>query len=229
MENVRLEQLIKQRTKELEEEKNISENLLLNILPESIAVRLKNGESNIADSFQEVSVLFADIVGFTKLSQSVTAWELVIKLNDLFSRFDRISLSLGVEKIKTIGDCYMAVCGLPSIREDHAERIVELAKQMLKEISQFNQKYNMDLSVRIGINTGEVVAGVIGEHKFIYDLWGDTVNTASRMESNGIPGQIHVTETTMKKLKDKFSFDSRGEIEIKGKGIMKTYILKIDS
>lgn len=226
MENIKLEKLIKQRTKELRKEKENSENLLLNILPESIADRLKNGESNIADSFKEVTVLFADIVGFTKLSQTISAWELVVKLNDLFSSFDKISINLGVEKIKTIGDCYMAVCGLPKIRENHAELIVELAKQMLVEISKFNKKYDMDLSIRIGINTGEVVAGVIGEHKYIYDLWGDTVNTASRMESNGVPGQIHITESTMNKLKNKYSFHSRGEMSIKGKGQMKTYLLQ---
>ena len=225
-ENIKLENLVKLRTKELHDEKEVSENLLLNILPKDIADRLKSGESKIADSFNEVTILFADIVGFTKLSQTVTPAELVSKLNDLFSRFDKISMELKVEKIKTIGDCYMAVAGLPQIQPNHAELIIAFATRMQEEIQDFNKLQNSNLSMRIGINTGEVVAGVIGEHKFIYDLWGDAVNTASRMESSGLPGKIQVTESTYKKLKNKFKFESRGEIEVKGKGNMKVYILK---
>lgn len=225
-ENIKLEKLVQQRTKELFEEKETSERLLLNILPKNIAERLKNGESTIADSFVEVTVLFADIVGFTKLSQTVTPWELVAKLNDLFSRFDKISIDMNVEKIKTIGDCYMAVAGLPIVRKDHAFQMIEMAKQMLSAIDEFNLLYNTNLSMRIGMNTGEVVAGVIGTHKFIYDLWGDAVNTASRMESHGVPGRIHVTDSTYKILKDKYEFEPRGTLEIKGKGMMNTYLLK---
>ncbi|MBP9888844.1 MAG: hypothetical protein KBF93_21300 [Leptospiraceae bacterium] len=225
-ENIKLENLVKIRTKELRDEKDVSERLLLNILPKDIAERLKGGESKIADSFSEATILFADIVGFTKLSQTVTPSELVSKLNDLFSRFDRISMELKVEKIKTIGDCYMAVAGLPQIQPNHAELVIELGIRMLSEIEDFNQSQGSNLSMRIGINTGEVVAGVIGEHKFIYDLWGDAVNTASRMESSGLAGKIQVTEFTYKKLKHKFKFVSRGEIEVKGKGNMKVYILK---
>ena len=224
-ENLKLEALVQIRTKELFAEKETSERLLLNILPKNIAERLKNGESNIADSFAQVTVLFADIVGFTKLSQTVNPWELVSKLNDLFSRFDKISVDLKVEKIKTIGDCYMVVAGLPEITTDHASIMIEVAKQMLSAIDDFNKMYQTTLAIRIGINTGEVVAGVIGTHKFIYDLWGDSVNTASRMESHGVPGRIHVTESTYNLVKDKYQFESRGIIEIKGKGNMETYLL----
>jgi adenylate cyclase len=224
-ENIKLEALVQIRTKELFAEKETSERLLLNILPKNIAERLKNGESNIADSFAQVTILFADIVGFTKLSQTVNPWELVSKLNDLFSRFDKISVDLKVEKIKTIGDCYMVVAGLPEITSDHASTMIEVAKQMLSAIEDFNKTYQTTLAIRIGINTGEVVAGVIGTHKFIYDLWGDSVNTASRMESHGVPGRIHVTESTYKMVKDKYQFESRGVMEIKGKGKMETYLL----
>jgi class 3 adenylate cyclase/ligand-binding sensor domain-containing protein len=226
-ENLKLEVQVQQRTKELFAEKETSEKLLLNILPKNIAERLKNGESNIADSFAQVTVLFADIVGFTKLSQTISPAELVSRLNDLFSRFDKISLDLKIEKIKTIGDCYMAVAGLPEIRQDHATLMIEVAKRMLSAIEDFNQEHNTTLAIRIGINTGEVVAGVIGTHKFIYDLWGDSVNTASRMESHGVPGRIHVTASTYNALKDKYQFESRGVMEIKGKGKMETYLLTI--
>ncbi len=224
-ENLKLEELVKQRTKELFAEKETSERLLLNILPKNIAERLKNGESNIADSFAQVTVLFADIVGFTKLSQTIAPAELVSRLNDLFSRFDKISLDLKIEKIKTIGDCYMAVAGLPEIRKDHASLMIEVAKRMLTAIDDFNKVHETSLAIRIGINTGEVVAGVIGTHKFIYDLWGDSVNTASRMESHGVPGKIHVTQSTYNLLKDQYQFESRGVMEIKGKGKMETYLL----
>lgn len=224
-ENLKLEAQVQQRTKELFAEKETSEKLLLNILPKNIAERLKNGESNIADSFAQVTVLFADLVGFTKLSQTISPAELVFRLNDLFSRFDKISLDLKIEKIKTIGDCYMAVAGLPEIRKDHASLMIEVAKLMLAAVDDFNREHNTTLAIRIGINTGEVVAGVIGTHKFIYDLWGDSVNTASRMESHGVPGKIHVTESTYDLLKDQYKFESRGVMEIKGKGKMETYLL----
>jgi class 3 adenylate cyclase len=198
----------------------------LNILPEEIANRLKRGDSTIADTFAEVTVLFADIVGFTQLSSRVSPTELVSLLNDIFSTFDRLADKHGLEKIKTIGDAYMVVGGLPIPRSDHAEAIAEMALDMQEAITDFSNTQNQDFSIRIGINSGPVVAGVIGIKKFIYDLWGDTVNTASRMESHGKPGCIHVTSATYQILQNKYLFDSRGAIEVKGKGEMNTYLLK---
>ncbi|MEG5136557.1 MULTISPECIES: adenylate/guanylate cyclase domain-containing protein [unclassified Microcoleus] len=203
-----------------------SERLLLNILPEEIANRLKQGDSTIADTFADVTVLFADIVGFTQLSARVSPTELVALLNDIFSTFDNLAERHGLEKIKTIGDAYMVVGGLPIPRPDHAEAIAEMAIDMQEAIIDFSKTQNQHLSIRIGINTGPVVAGVIGIKKFIYDLWGDTVNTASRMESHGLPGSIHVTATTYQQLQDKYVFESRGAIEVKGKGKMTTYLLQ---
>ena len=203
-----------------------SERLLLNILPEEIANRLKRGDSTIADTFADVTVLFADIVGFTQLSARVSPTELVALLNDIFSAFDNLAERHGLEKIKTIGDAYMVVGGLPITRPDHAEAIAEMALDMQDAIQEFSKTQNQYLSIRIGINTGPVVAGVIGIKKFIYDLWGDTVNTASRMESHGLPGSIHVTATTYQQLQDKYFFESRGAIEVKGKGKMTTYLLQ---
>ncbi len=202
-----------------------SEKLLLNILPEPIAERLKLLESNIADSFAEVTILFADLVDFTKLATVLAPTELVSLLNEIFSTFDELTETHGLEKIKTIGDAYMVACGLPTFRSDHAEAIAEMALDMQQAIGKFNDLRGLDFSLRIGINTGSVVAGVIGTKKFIYDLWGDAVNTASRMESHGIAGANQVTETTYEILKDKYVFEERGMIEIKGKGEMKTYLL----
>jgi adenylate cyclase len=203
-----------------------SERLLLNILPEEIANRLKRGDSTIADTFAEVTVLFADIVGFTQLSSRVSPTELVSLLNDIFSTFDRLAEQHGLEKIKTIGDAYMVVGGLPIPRSDHAEAIAEMALDMQQAIIDFSNTHDRDFSIRIGINSGPVVAGVIGIKKFIYDLWGDTVNTASRMESHSLPGCIQVTSATYQILQDKYFFDNRGSIEVKGKGEMNTYLLK---
>ncbi len=203
-----------------------SERLLLNILPEEIANRLKRGDSTIADTFADVTVLFADIVGFTQLSARVSPTELVSLLNDIFSTFDNLAERHGLEKIKTIGDAYMVVGGLPIPRKDHAEAIAEMALDMQDAIINFSNTQNQHLSIRIGINTGPVVAGVIGIKKFIYDLWGDTVNTASRMESHGLPGSIHVTGATYEQLRQKYFFESRGAIEVKGKGRMTTYLLQ---
>ncbi|MFB2922742.1 adenylate/guanylate cyclase domain-containing protein [Aerosakkonema sp. BLCC-F2] len=211
--------------KQLKAEQKKSEHLLLNILPQPIADRLKQEESTIADNFPEVTVLFADIVGFTKLAARTSPVELVTLLNQIFSAFDRLVEKHGLEKIKTIGDAYMVVGGLPIPRQDHAEAIAKMALDMQLEIKQFNALNNVDFSMRIGINTGPVVAGVIGIKKFIYDLWGDTVNTASRMESHGITGCIQVTEATYKCLNDKFEFERRGPIQVKGKGEMTTYLL----
>ncbi|HAX78931.1 MAG TPA: adenylate/guanylate cyclase [Cyanobacteria bacterium UBA11372] len=203
-----------------------SERLLLNILPEEIASRLKQGNSTIADTFTEVTVLFADIVGFTQLSSCVSPTELVVMLNDIFSTFDYLAERHGLEKIKTIGDAYMVVGGLPVPRSDHAEAIADMALDMQQAITEFSKTHDRDFSIRIGINSGPVVAGVIGIKKFIYDLWGDTVNTASRMESHSLPGCIQVTAATYQILEDKYLFESRGSIEVKGKGLMKTYLLQ---
>ncbi|NET46833.1 adenylate/guanylate cyclase domain-containing protein [Okeania sp. SIO2B3] len=211
--------------KQLAEEKQKSERLLLNILPEAIAQRLKQGEETIADSFSQVTVLFADLVGFTKISANLSPAELVELLNRIFSAFDELAEKYGLEKIKTIGDAYMIVGGLPVPKEDHAEAIADMALEMLTQIQEISIKEGKSLQIRIGINTGAVEAGVIGTKKFAYDLWGDTVNTAHRMESHGIPGVIQVAQATYDCLADKYRFEDRGIIDIKGKGNMRTYIL----
>ena len=210
---------------EIRIEREKSERLLLNILPAPIAERLKAGSSTIADGFAEATVLFSDLVGFTKISARVTAEELVSRLNELFQAFDSLAEACGVEKIKTIGDAYMVAGGLPIPQPDHAERIVEMALGMLGAVEEYNARAEEPFEMRIGIHTGPVVAGVIGSTKFAYDLWGDTVNTASRMESNGLPGRIHVSEATHDLLRARYRFESRGTIEVKGKGEMKTYFL----
>ncbi len=202
-----------------------AESLLLNILPEAIAERLKLHEAIIADSFPEVTVLFADIVGFTALSANISPTKLVDFLNKIFSAFDLLTQIHGLEKIKTIGDAYMVVGGLPAPRKDHAEAIANMALDMQREIARFNTLHHQTLSMRVGIHTGPVVAGVIGLKKFIYDLWGDTVNTASRMESHSLPGCIQVTAATYQLLKHKYLFEERGAIAVKGKGEMETYFL----
>jgi len=202
-----------------------SERLLLNILPEPIAQRLKQEERTIADSFAAVTVLFADIVGFTQLSQEMPPTELVTVLNDIFSAFDQLTEKHGLEKIKTIGDAYMVVGGMPAVRPDHAQAIAAMAIDMQAAIVDFNARRNQQFQLRIGINTGPVVAGVIGLRKFIYDLWGDAVNVASRMESHGVGGKIQVTEATYHLLKHEYDFVKRGVIQVKGKGDMLTYFL----
>jgi PAS domain S-box-containing protein len=207
----------------LEQEK--SELLLLNILPKPIADRLKRNPQSIADSFADVTVLFADLVNFTGLSEQISPTELVMRLNRIFSAFDVLAEKHGLEKIKTIGDAYMVVGGLPTLKPDHAEAIAQMALDMLSEIARFNAVNNEAFNIRIGINSGPVVAGVIGIKKFIYDLWGDTVNTASRMESHGVPGAIQVTEVTYQRLQHQYLFEKRGLIPVKGKGQMMTYFL----
>ncbi|MGA9382854.1 MAG: PAS domain S-box protein, partial [Phormidium sp.] len=202
-----------------------TEKLLLNILPQPIAERLRREESTIADIFKEATVLFADIVGFTELSANIPPVQLVEMLNEIFSTFDELTEEHGLEKIKTIGDAYMVVGGLPIPRKDHAHAIAEMALDMKIQIDRFNRQAGQNVQLRVGINTGPVIAGVIGIKKFIYDLWGDTVNTASRMESQGLAGQIQVTTTTYEILRDKYLFQKRGNIPIKGKGEMTTYLL----
>ena len=206
-------------------EQQRSERLLLNILPETIARCLKQNSRTIAEQFSAVTVLFADIVGFTELATSLSPIELVELLNEIFSAFDRLTETHGLEKIKTIGDSYMVVAGLPHPRADHARAIADMSLDMQLAIQTFNRQRQRDFQIRIGIHSGSVVAGVIGLKKFIYDLWGDTVNTASRMESHGIPGKIQVTSTTYELLKEFYIFERRGEIHIKGKGNMETYFL----
>lgn len=202
-----------------------TEKLLLNILPKPIAERLQKTHQVIADSFSDVSVMFADLVGFTDFASNQSPTELVEILNHIFSDFDLLSKQHGLEKIKTIGDAYMVVGGLPIPRLDHVEATAQMALDMQAALARFNAQANDDFRLRIGINIGPVVAGVIGLSKFSYDLWGDTVNVASRMESSGIPGETQVTAAVYERLKEKFIFKERGTVLIKGKGEMKTYFL----
>ncbi len=211
--------------KQLSSEREKSERLLLNVLPAAIAERLKQGEATIAESYPDVTVLFADLANFTQLSEQTPAPKLVELLNEVFSAFDRLAEEHGLEKIKTIGDSYMAVGGLPVPCANHAERVALMALDMREVIDAFNQAHRTQLAIRVGIHSGPVVAGIIGRRKFSYDLWGDTVNLASRMESHGHPGEIQVSETTRRKLGSLFSFVPRGPINVKGKGILSTYFL----
>jgi adenylate cyclase len=211
---------------EIETERTKSEKLLLNILPAAIAAQLKLNEGVIAERYEESSVLFADIAGFTVLSSKLPADQVVQMLDEVFREFDALAGRLGLEKIKTIGDAYMVAAGLPERRSDHCEAIFELAVEMQRLMrDKFSKKFD-GLELRIGIHSGPVIAGVIGTVKFAYDLWGDTVNTASRMESHGVTGQIHVTEAVYERLKGRHQFTERGELEIKGKGLMKTYLFE---
>jgi len=212
--------------KQLQAEQEKSERLLLSILPKPVAEQLKQTQSTIAESFAEATVLFADIVDFTGLSTHRSPIEIVSLLNQIFSAFDSLAEYHGLEKIKTIGDAYMVVGGIPTPRADHVEAIAEMALDMQTAIAKFNTETGESFSIRIGISTGPAVAGVIGTKKFIYDLWGDTVNTASRMESQGVPGEIQVTEPTYRCLQDRYLLEKRGTIPIKGKGEMQTYLLK---
>lgn len=214
-------------------EQKLSERLLLNVLPHSIANRLKGRPEvatdgfaeAIADSFPEVTVLFADLVDFTRFSETLKPEVLVSVLNDIFTRFDSIADHWGLEKIKTIGDSYMAAAGLPIPVDSHATRAANMALDMLEAMHRFNERTGYQLSLRIGLATGPVVAGVIGKRKFLYDLWGDTVNTASRMESHSLPGRIQLPEATRQRLENSFQLESRGVVEVKGKGAMPTWFL----
>lgn len=223
-ENLQFNEFNANNTLKAEQEK--TEGLLLNILPRSIAERLKKQHTTIADNFAEVTVLFADIAGFTEMSIRMTASELVQLLNYIFCIFDNLVEQHQLEKIKTIGDAYMVVAGLPEIQADHLIRIADLALDMQQAINDFNVQYQQNLSIRVGIHSGPVVAGVIGIKKFAYDLWGDTVNTASRMESQGIAGDIQVSDRVYNLLQDEYDFVERGKIQMKGKGEMTTYLLR---
>jgi len=220
-----LEQRVLQRTLELDAEHKRSEQLLFNVLPQSVVERLKFSTENVTDNFKDVTVLFADIVNFTKISANSTSDELARMLHNIFSAFDQLVEKHQLEKIKTIGDAYMVVGGLPVERPDHAEAAAEMALDMLEALKEMEGVLGRKVQVRIGINSGPVTAGVIGKKKFIYDLWGDTVNTASRMESTGLPGTIQVTEEAYHRLKSKYTFKNRGLIDVKGKGKMNVYIL----
>ena len=206
-------------------ERERSERLLLNVLPAPIAARLKQGEEVIADGFPEVTVLFADLVDFTRRSQETTPERVVRVLDDLFSALDQLAERHGLEKIKTVGDAYMAVGGLPEPRPDHAQAVAEMALDVREEVARHLDPGGEPLAVRIGIDTGPVVAGVIGRRKFSYDLWGDTVNTASRMESQGVAGCIQVTDRTYRRLRDRYRFERRGPVQVKGKGELVTWFL----
>jgi class 3 adenylate cyclase len=209
--------------REVERAHRENERLLLNILPASIAERLRSGESTIADGFEEMTVLFADVVGFTQFASRLEPREVVDVLNRVFSRFDALVDAHRLEKIKTIGDAYMVVGGLVADPVDHAERVAELGLDILSEVREITGEYALDL--RVGMHTGPAVAGVIGIKKFIYDVWGDTVNTASRLESHGVPGRIQVTRGAYERLRGRFAFEPRGEVELKGKGRVETWLL----
>jgi class 3 adenylate cyclase len=206
-------------------EQDRSERLLLNVLPSPIAARLKQGEAVIADRFPEVTVLFADLAGYTASSDRSSPERVVQVLGNLFTAFDRLAQRHGLEKIKTVGDAYMVAGGLPEPRPDHAEAVAEMALAVREEVGRHLDPDGQPLAVRIGIDTGPVVAGVIGTSKFSYDLWGDTVNTASRMESQGVVGCIQVTERTYRRLRGRYRFERRGPIQVRGKGELVTWFL----
>ncbi len=210
---------------ELRQQRQQADRLLVNILPYRIAQRLKGGARTIAESLDQVSVLFADLVDFTAASSEMTPRQLVKMLNEIFSMFDQLAEFHRLEKIKTIGDAYMVAGGLPTPQDDHAEGIAQFALDICEAIKQFPRPDGQTFQIRVGINTGPVVAGVIGRRKFAYDLWGDTVNVASRMEATGEAQRIQVTPALYEKLKDQFQFEQRGYVAVKGRGQMMTYWL----
>jgi guanylate cyclase len=209
----------------LARERERSESLLLNILPPEIARRLKGGESPIADAYDDATILFADIVGFTPLSQRLEPKEMVGLLNEIFSEFDRAAERHGVEKIRTIGDNWMGVAGVPSPRPEHAAAVARMALDMCAALDRLRARGEHRIEFRIGVESGPCVGGVIGLKKFVFDVWGDPVNTASRMESHGVAGRIHVGEAAYERLKDSFELEPRGVIDVKGKGAMCTWFL----
>ena len=207
--------------------KKKSDNLLLNILPKDIAERLKAGETDIATKHSDVSMLFADIVNFTPQSKNLQPNKLIIILNQIFSSFDDISTKYNIEKIKTIGDSYFAVGGLKNDPQESAENIIKMAKEMILSVEEINNDTSeMDIQLRIGIHAGSVVTGVIGKHKFAYDLWGAAVNMASRMESTSVPGKIHISKQVKSLVGTKFSYKKRKEVEVKGVGVIDSYFVK---
>jgi class 3 adenylate cyclase len=222
----RKQRTIEAQQKTIERERDRADNLLYNVLPATIADRLKVDPARIAEHFDEVTVLFGDIAGFTPMSAEMSPQDLVATLDELFSAFDEIAQRHGLEKIKTIGDAYMAVGGVPTPRADHAQAVAQMALELRDLVARRRFLGTRQLRMRIGLHTGPAVAGVIGRKKFIYDLWGDTVNTASRMESHGAPGEIQLSDATRAALGDGWVFEERGVLEIKGKGPMRTWWLK---
>jgi len=209
----------------LEEERERSEKLLYNILPAAIADRLRNGEKLIAETYQEVTVMFADIVGFTHLSSQLGPYKTVHMLNEIFDRFDNLLKNYEIEKIKTIGDCYMVVAGAPKRNPLHCQQIAQFALDLVQTIGEYSANTSFDLKIRIGLHTGTVAAGIIGESKFSYDLWGEVVNLASRLESTSAPNRIHVSEVVKARLSDDFIFEENGSIELKGFGTVHSWFL----
>lgn len=215
----------RQMVEALRAEKERSEHLLLNILPQAIVTRMNGGEAAIADHLPDVTILFADLVGFTRIASAMAVADLVRLLNGLFSEFDRLAIEHGVEKIKTAGDNYMLAGGLPDPRADHACAVAGMAVAMLAAVERTSRDFGVSLQMRIGIHSGEVVAGVIGTHKFVYDVWGDAVNVASRMESHGLPNRIMISAATHARVRGRFRAESHGMVEVKGKGLMETFFL----
>ncbi|MEO8477205.1 MAG: adenylate/guanylate cyclase domain-containing protein [Actinomycetota bacterium] len=211
---------------ELDEERSRSKELLLNILPRQIVDRLEAGETQIADRFDSVSVLMSDLVGFTSISARLDPKILVSELNRLFSEFDEICARCGMEKIKTIGDAYMAVGGLPGTREDHVVAAAEMGLSMIEALERVNREGDVGWQIRIGLHTGPAVAGVIGTWKFVYDVWGDTVNMASRLESTSLPGRVHISQDVADSLGTAFEVAPRGVVDLKGKGRTETSFLE---
>jgi class 3 adenylate cyclase len=206
----------------IDEERRTSDRLLLNVLPASVSERLKGGEFPIADSFPAVSVVFADIVGFTPLSAGLSASAVIAMLSGLFTHFDDLVAARGLEKIKTIGDAYMAVGGLPEPLTDHAERVVDLALAMVAAGGAGDWP---EVSLRVGVHSGPAAGGVIGTRKFAYDVWGDTVNVAARLEESGVAGRVHVSEQTRLMVSERFDFEPRGPVELRGLGRVPTYLV----
>jgi adenylate cyclase len=210
---------------QLQAEQEKSERLLLNILPKPIADRMKKGETNIADNHPDTTVLLADLVGFTSLPANIDPWQIVQLLNEIFSAFDVLVEKHGLEKIKTMGDSYMVAGGITMLQPDHAEAMAELALHLREETGRFNQKNDTAIQIRIGICTGPVIAGVIGREKFAYDVWGETVNLACRLEATGQPGKIQISESTHERLKDKYQFEKPHRIDGQEAGALPAYWL----
>jgi class 3 adenylate cyclase len=213
----------------VESEKRHSENLLRNILPAEIATRLRNGESNIADHFDEATVIFADVVGFGKITARMKAYEIVACLNQLFSEFDRLAEDVGIEKIKTIGDNYMAVCGLPTPRSNHARLAAKFALDMVAATARLRSRLPVPFTIRVGLHSGPVMAGVIGTRKFAYDVWGDTVNIAARLEAASAPNRVLASATTMKSLGSEYCFDGPHKVESKEGRVLEGYFVTAKS
>lgn len=216
---------LKRAREELKSMHQKADSLLLNILPQSIADRLKESERNVVDSFPESTIMFCDLVGFTAMASKTTPGKLVDFLNGIFSEVDLLVEKYGLEKIKTIGDAYMVAGGVPDYRADHASAVACFALELVERLPQLANRLKQPVKLRVGIHSGPVVAGVIGEKKFAYDLWGDTVNTASRMESTGNENKIHISQVTRDLLGECYEYEKRGSVSVKGKGEMETYYL----